>query len=325
MSAEFDTPFPNSYANSSNLNACTLVILKEANMPRWQLSLLAFLFCTSVTAQEPAKTVAERVERTLVKEPKYLEAPKYSLLVLGTDGKVKVWMVEDGKRLFVDKNANGDLTDDGPPLQPSDVRTDSGGSDFSYLLETIAPEDGSKHTKFKLRRWNYKDPTDSYGLSLTLDDQVPMYAGWFGTFWSASSKTAPAIHFGGPLTPRMLRSKEFTVGEKNERLSLAFINPGSQDGAASRLSIEALNPLIVPEVQIEWPAAPGEKPRTTTHSLGERCCYWEFYTTSFQAPADVPPGVAKLTVQFPARTFPFELTTSTLEVPVIPPAKKQGK
>jgi hypothetical protein len=304
-------------------------------MSHWFPGLFTALVCVSTlaaepgqadqaskTAPKPAAISLEKIDRILTKEPKYLAKPKYSLLVLGTAGKVKVWMVEDGKRLFVDKNANGDLTDDGPPLKPKEERKLGPGSwDFNYMLETIAPADGSRHTSFRLRRWNYGDDEDSYGLSLTLDDHIPMYAGWFGTFWSAKAETAPVVHFGGPLTPKLLRAKEFIIGGPKTRLSVAFVNPGLEPGAMSRLSIEALAPLIRPKVEIQWPADPGREPLTTTHVLDERCCYWEFYTTNFQSPADILPGVAKLTLRLPAGAFPFELTTSTIEVPVVRPAK----
>lgn len=78
------------------------------------------LAATPVKAKPPQPAL-EHIDRTLTKQPKYFAKPKYSLLLLGAD-KVKVWMVEDGKRLFVDKNANGDLTDDGAPLEPKDER-----------------------------------------------------------------------------------------------------------------------------------------------------------------------------------------------------------
>jgi hypothetical protein len=156
--------------------------------------------------------VLKDVARTLIKEPKYESTPKYCLIVLGRSGDVKVWMVEDGKRLFVDKNANGDLTDDGPPIEPGDVRKmDAHRWDFHYLLDAIAPADGSRHTLFDLRRWNYAEKDDSYGLSLSVDGKLPVYAGWFGTFWSPNREAAPVIHFGGAFTPKLLRKKEFTI------------------------------------------------------------------------------------------------------------------
>ena len=187
----------------------------------------------------PSTNVVSAFDRTILKEPTYQSTPKYCLVTLGTSGNVKVWMVEDGKRLFIDKNANGDLTDDGPPIQPSKVRDLGANSwDFEYLLDAIRPINGSRHTSFVLRRWNYNDNGDEYGLSLSVDGKMPMFAGWFGTFWSTKREQAPVIHFGGPFTPKLLRRKEFTIGEKQERLSLCFVNPGSgparSRGSASR-------------------------------------------------------------------------------------------
>lgn len=258
-----------------------------------------------------------RIDRSILKEPKYASSPKYSLLALGNDAKVKVWMVEDGKRLFVDRNANGDLTDDGPPIEQSDVRRLGTNSwDCNYLLTAITPGDGVFHTAFNLRRWNYGHEEDTYGLSLTVGGKLPLYAGWFGTFWSTNRQTAPVIHFGGPFTPRLLRSKELTIGPGRQRFSMGFMNSGSGPGTESRLSIEALPQIVVPKVSIEWPTVAGGAPLRTTHQLNERCCYWEFYTTSFEVPAGAVAGKAKLSISIPPTTSPIELTTTEMEVTV---------
>jgi hypothetical protein len=122
------------------------------------------LYCATPLADEAhaSTNVLGQVNRTFIKEPVYESTPKYSLIVLGSSGNVKVWMVEDGKRLFVDKNADGDLTDDGPPIEPSNVRNlDAHRWDFDYLLDAITPGDGSRHTRFDLRRWNYGEKEDS--------------------------------------------------------------------------------------------------------------------------------------------------------------------
>ena len=257
-------------------------------------------------------------DRSIIKEPAYQSTPKYSLITLGDSGDVRVWMVEDGKRLFVDKNANGDLTDDGPPIEPSNVRhLDANRWDFEYVLDAITPTNGSRHTSFVLRRWNYEDKEDSYGLSLSVNGQMPMYAGWFGTFWSTNRETAPVIHFGGPFTPKLLRRKDFTLGETQQRLSLCFINPGSSAGAVSRLSIDALARSAVPELNIEWPIAGGGAPLRTSYELTQRCCYWEFYTTAFEVPKGVVAGKAKVSVDLNAGAMPIELTTTEMVVPVV--------
>ncbi len=253
-------------------------------------------------------------------EPAYESTPAYSLMVFGPDGETAVWMVEDGRRLYVDRNANGDLTDDGPPVSLDDVRTlGKDRWDSGYHLEAPISDGESRHTDFELRRWNYGKDRDSYGLSLAVDGRSPMYAGWFGTFWSERPESAPVIHFRGPLTPVMLRGKEFVIGSARRRLSIAFMNVGSEKGAHSRLSIDALADDVVPRLTIEWPTAGNGPPLETSHALNERCCYWEFYTTQFQVPDGVAAGSARVLIDLPLGSMPFELTTTELKVPVVEP------
>jgi hypothetical protein len=282
---------------------------------------IATTFCCTMPPVDKARAstnVVSHVDRAIIKEPVYRSTPKYSLITLGNNSDVKVWMIEDGKRLFVDKNANGDMTDDGPPIEPSkDRHLDANRWDFEYVLDAIRPSDGSRHTSFVLRRWNYNDKEDEYGLSLSVDGEMPMYAGWFGTFWSTNREKAPVLHFGGPFTPKMLRRKEFTIGETNQRLSLCFLNPGSGPGAESRLSIDALPRFAVPVLSIEWPTAGGKVPLRTSHKLTQRCCYWEFYTTEFEVPKGVVAGKAKVSVDPATVAMPLELTTTEMIVPVV--------
>ncbi len=269
-----------------------------------------------------ATPAASRFDRTIVKEPTYRSTPKYCLLTLGNKGEVKIWMVEDGKRLFVDRNADGDLTDDGPPIEPSKFRRlDANRWDFEYSLDAIHPTNGPGAANLVLRRWNYGDKEDSYGLSLAVNGQMPMYAGWFGTFWSTNREAAPVVHFGGPFTPRLLRRGEFTIGETGQRLSLCFINPGSGPGAESRLSIDALPAFVVPVLNIVWPTAAGRAPLRTSYPLTQRCCYWEFYTTVFDVPRGVVPGKAKISVELPTFALPIELTTKEIVENLVAPAQ----
>jgi len=214
--------------------------------------------------------------------------------------------------LYVDRNGNGDLTDDGPPVKPTNVRTlgqlPNGDPkwDFDYVLDEINPGSGSRHTEFRLARWNYGDGHDEYGLHLKLNGVTPMYAGWT-PFWGKSAKDAPFIHFGGPLQLRMLRFKEFVLLPGTGRLSVAFVNPGRGEGAHSRLSIDAVPEDLVPVVEIEWPVAKDSPALRTRHRLTERCCYWEFYSRQFKYPEAAVPGTATVTVSLPGGKLPFEL------------------
>jgi hypothetical protein len=280
---------------------------------------------TPVEASEPDgganRSVLDKIERRIAKEPKYTHLPRYALLVLGTEGSEKVWIVEDGKALYVDRNGNGDLTDDGPPVKPTNVRSlghlPNGDPkwDFDYVLDEIEPGVDSRHTEFRLARWNYGDGQDEYGLHLRLNGATPMYAGWT-PFWGKSAKEAPLIHFGGPLQLRMLRFKEFVLSPGTGRLSLAFVNPGQGEGAHTRLSIDAVPDDLIPVVEIEWPVAKDSPPLRTTHRLTERCCYWEFYTRQFSFPKTAVPGTAIMTVSIPAGKLPFELASNRMEVRV---------
>lgn len=281
---------------------------------------VAVMLVCFVERVHAASEVVEQIDRSIGKEPAYQSEPKYCLMAIGDRGDVTVWMVEDGRRLYVDKNANRDLTDDGPPLEPSNLRhLDSERWDFEYLLDAITPADGSRHTEFVLNRWSYEKGEENYGLLLSVNGEMPMYAGWFGTFWGPTPEKAPVIHLGGPFTPKLLRRKEFTTGEKRQRLSLCFINPGSGDGAVSRLSIAALPESVVPKVSIEWPTNGGDGPLKTSHELDHRCCYWEFYTTEFEAPKGAVIGEAKVTVELPKEAEFVRLTTKEIAAPVVRP------
>src|SRR5262249_56626845 len=52
-----------------------------------------------------------KIDRTLVKEPKYKNQPYYALLAIGPEAKKRVWLVVDGEVVYVDRNGNGDLTE----------------------------------------------------------------------------------------------------------------------------------------------------------------------------------------------------------------------
>jgi hypothetical protein len=294
--------------------------LRRSSTATLVIALAALSMAPAVSAAAdapPAGSVLDAIERTIVKEPAYQSAPRYALLLLGTKATAKVWLVEDGKVLYVDRNGNGDLTDDGPPVRQSKLRVLGPATryDCEYDVGVLAPADGSHHTDFNMARWNYGDSQDGYGLSLKVDGVVPMYAGWT-PFWAGKPGDAPMMHFGGPLKPVMLRLEGRPLGPTNTRLSVAFVNAGRGDGAKTRLSIDALPPDAVPEARVDWPVAQGAAPLRTTHALASRCCYWEFYDVAFKAPGQVVAGKARVTVVVPRGALPFELTTDTIEVDV---------
>jgi hypothetical protein len=109
-----------------------------------------------VPSDGAVKDVLDGVEKNIGKEPKYVSSPRYALLVFGAKADSQVWIVEDGKLLYVDRNGNGDLTDDGPPIVPTNFKgwkTVDGSAryQFDYGLDEITPG-GSRHTELRLLR-----------------------------------------------------------------------------------------------------------------------------------------------------------------------------
>ena len=77
-------------------------------------ALLLALFTSAVVPVRAADLA--KIERKIAREPAYKEKPQYVLLVFGAEARFRVWLVRDGKALYVDRNGNGDLTEAGKRL-----------------------------------------------------------------------------------------------------------------------------------------------------------------------------------------------------------------
>ena len=84
-----------------------------------------------------------KMNRQIAKEPAYqTQSPKYCLLVFGPEAKTRVWLVQDGDVLYVDHNANGDLTE-----KSKRITVKQKGKDYR-TFEPMGIRDGSlKHTE----------------------------------------------------------------------------------------------------------------------------------------------------------------------------------
>ena len=57
------------------------------------------------------------IDRTIRKEPSYSNKPGYCLLTFGAEAWTCIWLVQDGDKIYVDRNANRDLTERGEMIQ----------------------------------------------------------------------------------------------------------------------------------------------------------------------------------------------------------------
>jgi hypothetical protein len=55
---------------------------------------------------------AAEINRTILKEPTYRSEPSYFLLMFGQSARKQMWVVIDREDFYVDRNCDGDLTDE---------------------------------------------------------------------------------------------------------------------------------------------------------------------------------------------------------------------
>jgi hypothetical protein len=174
----------------------------------------------------PASTVdLTKIDRTIAKEPVYKTNPKYCLLVFGQGAKTRVWLVQDGDALYVDRNGDGDLTQKGARSLATDYR---GGR--LWEAGDINETDGKrKHTGLRVIE-NKEGMTVLIGVAgrgwqraggpwNCASSRQPnvVKKGQGRLDFAPQSREAPIIHFAGPLTvdllwpPNLKRAQETDV------------------------------------------------------------------------------------------------------------------
>ena len=225
--------------------------------------------------------------RTLAKEPAYKGTPRYALLAFGPEGKRRAWVVLDDEALYLDRNGNGDLTEEGervgpvtePEVEESEqVRTrqvefDLGdlpalGSSPGYSAlyaksVTVQPKPGAPADLKAM---------DVFRLDLTLRDGldqmvVPALA--------ASAAKAPIAHLDGPLMAMMAAGCEGPA---------PVLKPGSEQDLTIQIGTQGIGgpwaPVsyglvpqdIKPVVEVTFPAdAEGAPGKVEKFPLDHRC------------------------------------------------------
>ena len=226
-----------------------------------QLSMVAIAALASLSATARGEeSLLEHIDRKIVEEPAYDWFPVYLLVAFGPEAKSRVWFVEDDHKLYIDRNSNNDLTDDGPPIVAKDVQEwqqsmvrGLGAKEFQYESTELSHPGEPTQKDVSLIRWNYGFSNDTYRLSVLLDGTTPMYAFVSDSDWATSPSEARILHFGGALTPMLMRTSQFVLNSGMQRLSVGFFNRGLGHGAATQLGNDAIPAGAVPTLEIRWP------------------------------------------------------------------------
>src|SRR6266850_1746042 len=200
--------------------------------------------------QEPAIKTASvdysKVERKIARQPKYVAAPKYALLLLGGEGKIKIWMALDKSKpdseyydvLYLDRNANGRLDEAGERIMGSEDR------DHRVIMEVGRLEIPESKVVLENMRVYTQFSAHTSGVifvSFRLNGRVNLYGGYGpGQTIAApgdSPEKAPILHADpdGPLSFFLYSSVLLKAGES---LDIRFMvgTPGS--GAETFMAVD---------------------------------------------------------------------------------------
>jgi hypothetical protein len=262
-------------------------------------SLPALALLTLLVSQAPAQDLG-KVERVIAKEPAYKGKPRYCLLVFGPDARTRVWLVQDGDTLYVDRDGSGDLTrpdakvmaekrDDAEPgaytFQIPEIRDGSRLHKNLYVgtanIEYLASQDD------RVKALLAKD-TQARGYYVVIDVEMP---GWKGTGlggrgrqrafyvdaagvlqFADTPQAAPIIHFGGPWQVTLWGRNQLTIGRETD-VFLGVGTPGVGPGTTAWIDYDRVIPEdVYPTLTVTYPPkAPGEPLVQERYELKHRC------------------------------------------------------
>ena len=257
------------------------------------LALTAILLGAGIAGAEDLT----KIERKIGKEPKYTGQPRYCLLVFGPEAKFRVWLVQDGNTLYVDRNGNGDLTEPGERM---DQKGSLGGGmltfaagelkdgklthrNLSVSTYPITAESVNDDKEFqRIAKDNPEKWTWWVGINaeraVTPGDKLPARVSYIANgdglgylVFGTRPQDAPIIHFNGPWTLGWQdRKQQLEVGKQTE-LQIGVGTHGVGPGTFSFVEYPGLIPdTAYPVAEITFPSnGPTAEPRRYT--LKKRC------------------------------------------------------
>jgi hypothetical protein len=245
-----------------------------------------------------------KINRTIKKEPNYSGTPKYALVVFGPNAADRLWLVQDGSVLYVDRNGNGDLTEEGERVAvKTEKDRDVAEAGFSFEAGDLKLGGRvhkrlsvyfrrlSRFTSLKdnahVRRALKADPDASAAIvSVDVEStrlkgggiggRLSQMAGFYDPAgvlqFAGKPADAPLIHFDGPWQISVYGEiPTLTLGRDNE-LVLVVGTPGLGGGTFAMLAYEEAIPENVhPKVQVRFPANGVGEPVSQDYELKKRC------------------------------------------------------
>lgn len=271
------------------------------------------------------------VDRTIAKEPAYeTKSPRYGLLVFGPRAKDRVWLVLDGATLYVDRRANGDLTD--PDDKIRGERTPSATAEDAFLRFKVDDlhVGGHVHTGLQVYASLVSESSNSVesrpnakaalaadpkvrAFNVTLEVDWPRLNGkgtggrviqMAGTtdgdgalLFGTRPADAPVIHFVGPLQMRFeAQPPVLKLGWDNSADALVGTAGRGPGTFAKVVYYDTVPDTAVPVLEATFPPArAGDPPVRARYEFKDRCCSVDFLSR-VRPPESAGVGTATLTL-----------------------------
>jgi hypothetical protein len=271
------------------------------------------------------------IDRTLGRQPRYAAEPHYCLLLLGPEGKTRVWLVAAGEAFYADTNGDGDLTEPGKRVYsegnyrspvyldpcvrymwlpvPEDLRVYVVGDVFDRATRTWY--------HLTVRRLG-KLATARFEIEVDVRGQFRQ-RGELAHFGD-SPKEAPVLHFGGPVTLGLFTSQLVRGGGPNDLAAwIGTEPPAGTEGQPTCLVLDDwVPPDLSPSAQVEFPPGmPGAEPTRSRVRLDRREGLVRF-AGRVRVPAEAGPGKAKIQLTIPSWRG-VAVQPSAVEVPLVEP------
>jgi WD40 repeat protein len=290
-----------------------------------------------VTAGLGGAADLSKIERTIGKEPAYKGKPKYCLLVFGPEAKTRVWLVQDGDTLYVDRNANGDLTekDERVAFEPiskerrsfkvGDIHDGALTHKLTVMQFRLEPKLIGKAKEFERVERQRPEPwvwRVSVGAERPADDRRPLPRqigyqadgdGLGFLLFADRPAEAPIIHINGPWTLGLHVMQRLMVGSRS-KLQIGIGTQGLGPGTFAFYfpNFQTIPADAYPVADITFPPkTPGEKPIRQKYTLKP----WGIFSDRIQVPVAAGEGMARIELSFDAwkdgRVGP-----ATVQVPV---------
>jgi hypothetical protein len=232
-----------------------------------------------------------KVNRKIGREPAYREKPKYCMLVFGRGADHRVWLVHDGDTLYVDRNANGDLTEPTEQVKAGDDGTFDVGElladdrTHKRLVVHVTKFERTAQLDAEAKKRSQQDPKACHYLVL-IDIELPGRIGegiggrvthvasrdanGFLEFADAPER-APVIHFDGPWEVMLFGRPRFTIGRTSD-LVVGIGTPGLGAGTTAYLGYEGIVPKgLSPQADITFAPTGTGRPIREHAELKHRC------------------------------------------------------